>query len=36
MAHLPSVDVVHIYTERHVAAIALLHDIRERAELWFN
>jgi len=36
MAHLPSVDNVHIYTERHVAAITLLQEIRERVELWFN
>jgi len=36
MAHLLSVDNVHIYTERHVAAITLLQEIRERVELWFN
>jgi hypothetical protein len=32
MAHLPSFDIVHIYKERHVAAITLLQEIRDRVE----
>ena len=33
MAHLPSFDIVRVYTESQAAAIILLPEIRERVEL---